>query len=149
MSADLPDRLAEGVRVLLREFTINEVRFPAAEGRLRHNAIDFQSLAVIAAQPGCSALDVGRRLGASPTTLQSCLDRLVRAGLVSRERSDQDGRRVVLALTPEGLETHGAIRRQDLANCDLMLSALPEPARARFVADLERIAAHINPETHT
>jgi DNA-binding MarR family transcriptional regulator len=145
----LADDFAESIRVLLRAFTIDENRFPPAEGRMKYNAIDFQTIAFIARHKGCKALDVAQFLGIAPTTAQSAIDRLVAGGLVARERGETDRRVVELTLTADGRAVHAAIRRQDRANCALMLGALPESERMNFVTQLKQIAARVDKSGET
>lgn len=135
--------MADVLRVLLRAFTIDEGRFPAAEGQARYNGPDFQTVHFIAGHPGCSGLDLAAFLGVAPTTAQSVIDRLVRRDLVSRERSAEDRRAVSLALTGTGEALRTAILRQDMANCRRMLGCLPPRKRSAFVEQLEQIAQGI------
>lgn len=139
--AELAAQLAECIRVVMRTFTINEQRFPAAEGRLKFNAMDFQTLGYVAAHPACSAADVARFLGVAPTTMQSALDRMETAGLIVRTRAAEDRRLVSVSLTREGRAVQAAIQRQDVANCITMLAALPAKDRQGFVRCLSLIAA--------
>jgi DNA-binding MarR family transcriptional regulator len=139
-------QMADAIRILSRVFTISEDRFPPAEGRMRHNAIDFQSLGFIADRPGAGGVALAKFLGVAPTTAQSALDRLVRAGLVARYPHAKDRRAMALTLTPQGQVTIEAIRRQDEANCALMLQALAPEAQAAFVSSLRAIAASL--ESH-
>jgi DNA-binding MarR family transcriptional regulator len=132
--------LAEAIRVLMRTFTIDDGRIPPAEGKLKYNASDFQTIGYVAEKPGCMASDVARFLGVSPTTATSILDRLERQGLLIRTRPTGDRRTVALTLTPAGREVHQAIRRQDAANCMAMLNALPPSDRAAFLRSITRIA---------
>lgn len=66
---------------------------------------------------------VGHSVQLAPATVSRIIDRLVRAGLVIRERRSKDRRRVCLSLTPAGLER---------------FQTLPTPLQERFV---ERFAA--------
>lgn len=70
---------------------------------------------------------VAERVQLSKSTTSTLIDKLVKSGLVLRERSTTDRRRVKLSLTPEGRSR---------------LEAMPQPLEARF---LERLAA-LEPE---
>jgi len=48
--------------------------------------------------------DISLRVQLSPATVSRVVDKLVGAGLLTRDRSDTDRRRVSIALTPAGLE---------------------------------------------
>jgi DNA-binding MarR family transcriptional regulator len=135
--------LAEKLRILLRAFTIDERRFPSAEGKLRYNGIDFQTIHFIAANPGCSALSVAQHLGVAATTLQSVIDRLVRKAIVQRDKSPVDGRAVALSLTEVGHDISAAIRRQDEANCGIMLASLNAIEGRDLILLLEKICEDI------
>ena len=132
--------LAGAIRVLMRTFTIDEGRIPPAEGRIKYNASDFQTIGFVAERPGCKASDVARFLGVSPTTATSILDRLEGQGILVRARPPTNRRAIALTLTPSGREVHEAIRRQDTANCRAMLDALPPADRAQFLHSIVRIA---------
>ncbi|MEZ4319958.1 MAG: MarR family winged helix-turn-helix transcriptional regulator [Myxococcota bacterium] len=75
----------------------------------------------------------------SRSTTSILVDRLVREGLVTRERNDRDRRRVQLGLTPAGRA------RLDQAPAPLesrfleRLSAIDPSERASLVASLERV----------
>lgn len=70
--------------------------------------------------------DLAKRVFLSPTTTSRIVDRLVRAGLVSRERSERDRRRVRLSLTETGRRRH---------------VELPRPLQESFLERLERLPA--------
>jgi DNA-binding MarR family transcriptional regulator len=137
----LANEMASSIRVLLRTFTIDERRFPPAEGQLPYNGADFQALHFIGGQPGCRSTDLARFLGLSATTVQSVVDRLIKRGLVVRGSSERDRRAVALKLTEQGQQVSAAISRQDQANCLHMLSAIDPASHADFVKQLSRIAA--------
>lgn len=133
----------QALSALVRAFTVNERRFPAAEGRVTFNPHDFETLAFLKANPGARAKDIGDCLGVKPTTIQSIIDRLIRRGLVRRDDTSLKGRAVALFLTDEGVSLRAAIERQNLANCEKMLSALPETEREAFVLSIRKIARAI------
>jgi DNA-binding MarR family transcriptional regulator len=137
----LADEMAANIRVLLRTFTIDERRFPPAEGQLPYNGADFQAVHFIAEQPGCRSTDLAHFLGLSPTTAQSVIDRLIKRGLVARGPSERDRRAVALTLTNQGEQVCAAIERQDQANCVRMLSVIEPALQADFVKQLSTIAA--------
>ena len=70
--------LLQSVNTLLRIFTVDEQQYPSAEGRMRYNPLDFQTLRYLADYPDTSAADVARFLGVVPTTQQAVMDRLVK-----------------------------------------------------------------------
>ena len=62
----------------------------------------FTTLALIAANPGCSQIQVSREGGIDRTLLVSLVDELERKGFAIRARSPVDRRRSSLYVTPEG-----------------------------------------------
>jgi DNA-binding MarR family transcriptional regulator len=132
--------LLDGIRTLLRAFTVDESRFPPAEGRVKYNAADFQALHFLSQNVGGTSSQLARFLGVAPTTAMSVCERLIKRGFVKRERHSSDQRAVSLTLTSKGKSIVEAIRRQDLSNCELMLSKLPARDRARFASQLLAIA---------
>jgi DNA-binding MarR family transcriptional regulator len=136
--------LLEGIRVILRTFTINETRYPAAEGRIKYNAIDFQALHFIEKNPGCMGTQLAQFLGVAPTTVQSVCDRLIRRGFLEKNNHKNSKRAVAYQLTHEGEEVARAIYRQDIANCHTMLSALPPKERRQFAAQILQIAENLS-----
>ena len=134
-------RLAAAIHVLLRVFTVNERAFPSAEGRMRYNPLDFQTIGAVAARPGLRGADLARHLGVVPTTAQSCIDRLARRGLIAKGPGGRG-----LRLTTEGEAVAAAIRRQDVSNMTRMLAVLPPERRGPLIADIEAIAAAMEAE---
>jgi MarR family transcriptional regulator, lower aerobic nicotinate degradation pathway regulator len=56
----------------------------------------------LSAVESLSVNELAERAATNQSTVSSVLGRIVRAGLVSHERAPDDGRRVVLSLTPKG-----------------------------------------------
>jgi DNA-binding MarR family transcriptional regulator len=135
--------MGASIRSLLRAFTIDEARYPPAEGKIRYNGPEFQTLHFVGLNPDCSSAALAAFLGVSPTTAQSVIERLIKRGLILRRRSDGDKRAVALTLTAEGEAMRAAINRQDRRNCETMLAALPKAERSTFVAQMAQIAQAI------
>lgn len=146
MSRSLEERLLRSVNTLLRLFTIDERRFPSAEGRLRYNPLDFQTLRFLAQHPGAKAADVARAQGVAPTTQQAVMDRLVRVGLIDRTPHPESGRAKAHALTEQGGHVVAAILRQDVANMQSMLACLDSDEQQQAVALLEKVARRLDPD---
>ncbi len=143
MTHDDASLMGASIRSLLRAFTIDETRYPSAEGKIRYNGPEFQTLHFVGLNPGCSSAALAAFLGVSPTTAQSVIERLIKRGLILRARSSGDKRAVALNLTAEGETVRAAIHRQDQRNCETMLAALPEAERSAFVARMAQIAQAI------
>jgi DNA-binding MarR family transcriptional regulator len=99
---------------------------------------DFEVLTTLRRLGGC---DSQRRLmdalGLTSGTVSVRVDRLVAAGLVTRQPDPQDGRGAIVALTPEGHARFDATAPAHLANEERLLAAL-DPAERAQLADLLR-----------
>jgi DNA-binding MarR family transcriptional regulator len=135
--------LREHVSTLLRLFLINEKVFPSAGGQASYSVHEFQTIGFVAHHPGCMASTVAGFLGVAPTTMTSLLDRLVKRGLVHRERPETNRRAVALTLTVEGDALFQAILTQDYANMIAMLAALDDAERPVFLRCMDKIAGRI------
>lgn len=62
----------------------------------------FSTMALIAANPGCSQNQLAKGLGMDKSAVVAIIDDLEARGLASRVRGTQDRRRHALTLTPEG-----------------------------------------------
>jgi DNA-binding MarR family transcriptional regulator len=89
---------------------------------------------------GTNLLELARHMGVTASTMSLMVDRLERGGHVTRERSKEDGRRVVLRLTPAGV---GIKRQQNVLEPNLveaMLGNLSERQRDDALRGLELLA---------
>jgi DNA-binding MarR family transcriptional regulator len=62
----------------------------------------FSTLAMIAANPGCSQTELARGLGLDKSAVVAIIDELEKRGLAKRVRSAQDRRRHALSITAKG-----------------------------------------------
>ncbi|GAB5449282.1 MarR family winged helix-turn-helix transcriptional regulator [Gymnodinialimonas sp.] len=138
-----PETLLIAVGTLLREFHVNERAFPSAEGQIPYSPHVFAALGFIAGTPGARATDLAEFLGLTATTASSLITRLVGRGVVEKRRHPEDGRALALYLTAEGEDLFAAIRRQDMRNMEVMLSALSAPEQAQFVEMMTRVAERV------
>jgi DNA-binding MarR family transcriptional regulator len=83
---------------------------------------------------------VGEEVQLSPATVSRIIDRLARAGLVSRERRARDRRRVCLSLTPAGLDRYQNLPIPLQEDFIQRLLDLPDDERAGLLNALRRIA---------
>jgi len=132
--------LLESVSTLLRVFILDETRFPSAEGRMRYNPIDFQTLRYIFKNPHCKGVDIARALGVAPTTQQSALDRLIRKGFVARNEHPTSKRAKAHRLTDEGKALRAAIHRQDISNMETMLGLLTGEEQKQIISIMTKVA---------
>ncbi len=92
---------------------------------LRESARDMSALADIA--------------GASVSAMTRLVDGLERRGLVARERTKEDRRRVVATLTPEGKVEADRLHGLTDAAAMAVLSKIPETERPRVLASLRQV----------
>lgn len=73
-----------------------------AEARVRVNGAQLFVLQILAESPGLSMNQLAERTLTHQSTVSVVVNRLVRRGLVTKRRSEEDGRRVELRLSPRG-----------------------------------------------
>lgn len=95
-----------------------------AERLVGLSGAQFFVLQKLAAEPALSLNDLARRTHTHQSSVSMVVARLVGRGLVGRQRSSSDGRRIELSLTPQG-------RR--------VLDEGPDVAQARLVQAVERL----------
>jgi DNA-binding MarR family transcriptional regulator len=133
--------LYESVCTLLRILTVGEKTFAPAGGRIKYNGLDFQTIGFVGRAPGCMATELAQFLDVAATTATSTVDRLVKRGLLLRNRPEDNRRAVALSLSPLGQEVFDSMVAQDMQNMALMLQVLSKPERAPFVAAMQKITA--------
>jgi DNA-binding MarR family transcriptional regulator len=69
----------------------------------------------IRSRPGLGVRELAEREGVSPPAMTAAVDRLEAADLVTRRRSERDGRRVELEVTESGLRILRSARRRRTA----------------------------------
>ncbi|MGE5230102.1 MAG: MarR family winged helix-turn-helix transcriptional regulator [Deltaproteobacteria bacterium] len=105
---------------------VQALRLSAARAK-RHTGLSGAQLFVLqqlADQPAQSLNELAQRTRTHQSSVSTVVTRLVGRGLVSRRRADEDGRRLLLELTPDGRD---------------LLSGAPETAQSRLIAALERL----------
>lgn len=119
---DAPVRAAlDALRRIVQGIRLSDAR---AE---RHTGLSGAQLFVLqqlAEQPAQSLNELAARTRTHQSSVSTVVTRLVGRGLVSRRRADDDGRRLVLELSPAGHD---------------LLTGAPETAQTRLIAALERL----------
>ncbi|HXA07902.1 MAG TPA: MarR family transcriptional regulator [Bryobacteraceae bacterium] len=85
-------------------------------------------------------LDLAHHMGVTPSTMSLNIERLVRRGYVSRERSAQDGRRLKLRITPGGVRLREAKSVLDPARVRALLARLSPAQREAGIHGLALLA---------
>ena len=103
------------------------------------NELDKQVLLFTGDNPGCGPSDVARFLAVPNTTISSATDRLVKRGLLDRDRIEKDRRAISLRLSKGGEKLAVALRQvhQDLYR--MMLQRLSPNEREQFIRLITKI----------
>jgi len=89
---------------------------------------------------GTALFDLARHMGVTASTMSLTIDRLVRGGWVTRERSTEDARRVELRLTRAGVGIKKQQKVLEPALVGAMLGRLDERKRRQALRGLELLA---------
>ncbi|HYL99791.1 MAG TPA: MarR family winged helix-turn-helix transcriptional regulator [Blastocatellia bacterium] len=87
-----------------------------------------------------SLAELAKHMGVTPSTMSIAVDRLVRSGHVSRERTDRDGRRVSIRLTESGARIRKEKSVLDPRLVASMLGHLTEEEQKEAVTGLGLLA---------
>lgn len=142
-SRELPDLDTEPMAILGRIYRISNLVRPGIEATFAGFGLDRGEFDVISTlrRSGppyrLTPTELYRQLMISSGGLTHRLDRLEKGGLVRREKSPQDGRSFLVALTEEGLARAEAAFRADMADEMSHLERMPA-RRRRILADLLR-----------
>jgi DNA-binding MarR family transcriptional regulator len=138
--------LAESLRVsfarLNRALKIEGVRdrnHPYA----RLNVPDLVALDLIGRKDTCIMSDVAQELESPMSTVTSVVDRLVKGGLVSRERDAKDKRSIRLVPTKQGRKLLATLSEEQRRSCQIVLAALKPKERDIFVSLIAKVASAI------
>ncbi len=100
----------------------------------------FRALMVLAYRGPQRGIDISAELGVSPSTGTRMSERLVRKGLVRRQRSTANRREVTLTLTPAGRELVREVTRKRRAELRRMARRLPVTEHGPVTVALRRLA---------
>lgn len=89
---------------------------------------------------GTNLLELARHMGVTASTMSLMVDRLERGGHVTRERSKEDGRRVVLRLTPAGVRIKRQQNVLEPGLVEAVLARLDDDRRKEALRGLELLA---------
>ncbi len=100
----------------------------------------------IRSRPGLSLRELAAEEGISPPAMSGHVDRLERAGLLERERSSDDRRRVGLELTADGRHALRRLRARRTTWLAGRLARLPDEERERVEQALPALRAMLEPD---
>lgn len=142
----MPEDNLEGAVAAVRRFS----RFYTRRIGLLHEGLLGGSLSLaegrlvfeLAQRGRSNARELGTELGLDSGYLSRLLRGLEERGLIDRRPSEEDGRRVLLSLTPAGQEAFAAIDARSRAEVGAMLTRLSPPERrhlASVLGEAERL----------
>lgn len=102
-------------------------------------SVQFAALTVLDQQPGASQRELGRVLDLDRSTIADLVARMVRRGLIERERDPGDRRRNVLQLTSAGRDELARLRPRVEAIEPILTAGLSPSERAELRRLLHRL----------
>ena len=107
-------------------------------------------LGLLTANPGISQQELAQLLGMLPSRVVALVDEMEEAGLIRRQRDQEDRRRNALALTATGKAALHKVAGIARAHEDDICSALSPSERRQLTALLQRVAAQqgLTPGVH-
>jgi len=106
--------------------------------------VQFRVLQIIAETGHTTAKAIAQRLQVSQGTVTSLVDKLVREGLVRREKSTYDKRQTDIHITPQGSQTLAEAPDPLQQRFVRKFAAMEDWEQAMLVACLERVAAMLD-----
>lgn len=108
--------------------------------------VQFRVLQIVAETGQTTAKTIAQRMRVSQATVTSLVDKLVREGMVLREKSTQDRRQTDIHITPKGRQTLAEAPDPLQQRFVRKFSAMEDWEQAMLVASLERVAAMLDAE---
>src|SRR5262245_12155176 len=94
-----------------------------------------------------TAKQIGERLGLDAGYLSRILKEFTKRKLLTRQRSREDSRHIVLTLTPQGRRAFRTIDRRSHRSVEQMLAGLRNGDRQRLLASLDQVRSTLAPES--
>ena len=107
-------------------------------------AVQFRALQLIAEKGHCTATEISQRMLVSQATVTALVDKLVRKGMVTREKSHTDRRQTNITLTELGRATVDNAPDPLQQQFVKKFKALEDWEQSMIVASLERVATMLN-----
>jgi DNA-binding MarR family transcriptional regulator len=136
-------RLQEGIRVLVRRFSLAERADISCCGMTVAQAATLEALT----DGGLRLSELGKRLGIAPSTLTRNLARLEERGLIHKEPDPSDGRAQRVALTSAGFGAADEVGRQEYIFARSVLDRLPQGSAAEALTTLEGLLTAVRSAT--
>jgi DNA-binding MarR family transcriptional regulator len=132
-------RLEEQVGYILRQVSQRHAAIFGARMPDALTATQFAALAKLWEIGPCSQNRLGRKTAMDAATIKGVTDRLIQRGLVEARIDPEDGRRRVLAPTPEGLSSIRAAIPAAFEITEETLKPLAPNERAQFLDLLKKL----------
>lgn len=138
---DRTDQSLIALRRILRATEIYGRKLAKAAGL---TAVQFRVLQIVAERGTCTATEIAQKMRVSQATVTSLVDKLVRRGVVTREKSQTDRRQIHIIINKDGREivSHApdALQQRYVRKFE----ALEDWEQAQLVASLERVATMLD-----
>jgi DNA-binding MarR family transcriptional regulator len=115
-------------------------RFTTAMAGAKLTQRQFAVLSATSAQEGLTQTELVKATGIDRSTLAELVARMVRNGLLVREKVAEDARANAVRLSDEGRSLMDTASKAAMDADDAILAALPKSKRAGFLKTLRRIA---------
>jgi DNA-binding MarR family transcriptional regulator len=135
-------KILDAVRRLVRLLRLSD---RAAQNQLGLSSAQLFVLTEVGRTPEISLKDLAERTRTDQSSVSVVVTRLVEAGLLQRDRSPDDARRLVISLTRAG---RAALKRAPRVAQEALievLDALPAAERKRFAETFARVVEHLDP----
>lgn len=136
LDRELLTQLDEMVPALVRSFRILDPRGPAG---LDITLNQYLVLSLLARKESFGMGELARQMGTSSGNMTAMIDRLVRAGLVERTRSEKDRRVVTVRLSTAGMELADRARRSTTAGMRRIMRRIPDDKKQAFFDTLSAV----------
>jgi DNA-binding MarR family transcriptional regulator len=100
---------------------------------------EAHALVVLAERGAASQDELGRHLGLTKSTISRLVDQLHQRGWAQRRTGEDDARRRLVELTPEGRKAAGEIARLRAERMARVLDRIPEQDRPAVLAALDAL----------
>ena len=107
-------------------------------------AVQFRVLQIVGERGLTTATEIARRMRVSQATVTSLVDKLVRHGMVTREKSQADRRQINILITDRGRETISDAPDALQQRYVRRFEAMKDWEQAQLIASLERVAAMLD-----
>ncbi len=146
-STDIADEVLTSIRQIVRRISEHSKYLTREVGLTVPQLMCLKAIGELEVrEPEITVNMVGKRVQLAPATASRIIDRLVRSGLVTRERRSKDRRRVCLSLTPAGLERFQTLPMPLQEKFLQRLGSLPDDERQALLDALKRIVELMDAE---